>query len=79
MGLTDLLLLGFDLSDLGGVGIVNHGVDLVSDALLIHASLTQGFIDRLLHKVEFLNLGRVFLHFGRTLNAAAERDTHLAL
>ncbi len=79
VSLPDLLLLGLDLPYLGRVGIVNHGVDLVSNALLVHTSLTQSFVDGLLHEVEFLNLRCVLLHLGGTLDAAAKRDAHFAL
>ena len=79
VGLPNLLLFGFDITDFRGVGVIDHGVDFVSNGLLIGTSLAQRFVDGLLHQDELLNLRRVFFDLGSTLNSPAEGDAHLSL
>ena len=79
VGEADLLFLGFEFPQFGCVRVVHHGVDSVSNVLLICACLTKGFVDRCFHQVVFLNLCRVLLDFAGTLDASTKGDAHFSL
>ena len=78
VSLSNLLLFGFEFPHFGGVRIVDHGVDLVSDGLLTGPSLTKRLVDRLLHEPATLHFSGEAFDFGRALNTATEGDVHLS-
>ena len=74
-----LLLFRFEFTQLRCIGVIDHGVDFVADALLIGSCLTKGLGDCAFHQVVFFHLCSVFLNFSGALDSPSEGDVHFPL
>ena len=59
--------------------IIDKGVDLVANGLLILPCLSQGLVDRRFCEHVLLDLSRVLLDLRGALNSAAKGNRHLSL